>query len=380
MDRKKTELHGGNIYKVFRERNIKEVLDYSSNINPYGIPESLKQAIRENLNILERYPDPDYIQLRSKIAFENKVDISSVILGNGATEIIFLYMRVVKPKKIIIVSPTFAEYERAVKAVQENVEDGLQIDCFPLKEEEGFNANVENLISELERGYDLLIMCNPNNPTGKFLPLKEMEKIMEKCNEKETKLFVDEAFIEFVESGAEKSVINAEGNKKNLFVVRAFTKFFAIPGLRLGYGICLDKDIAFAMNEKKEPWSVNNIAELAGITVLDDSEYIERTERWIKEEKEYVYKKLRSIDGIKPYKTEVNFILVKIEDNMVKKGINAAKLKEMMLERGILIRDASNFKYLDESYFRLAIKDRKNNDRVSDVLKEVLKYMKTSIE
>ena len=133
MDRKKTELHGGNIYKVFRERNIKDVLDYSSNINPYGIPESLKQAIRENLNILERYPDPDYIQLRSKIAFENKVDISSVILGNGATEIIFLYMRVVKPKKIIIVSPTFAEYERALKAVQENVEDGLQIDYFPLK-------------------------------------------------------------------------------------------------------------------------------------------------------------------------------------------------------------------------------------------------------
>ena len=217
MDRKETELHGGNIYKVFRERNIKDVLDYSSNINPYGIPESLKKAIRENLNILERYPDPDYIQLRSKIAFENKVDISNVILGNGATEIIFLYMRVVKPKKIIIVSPTFAEYERALKAVQENVEDGLQIDYFPLKEEEGFNANVENLISELERGYDLLIMCNPNNPTGKFLPLEEMEKIMGKCNEKETRLFVDEAFIEFVEGGAEKSVINVKGNKKNLF-------------------------------------------------------------------------------------------------------------------------------------------------------------------
>lgn len=380
MDRKETELHGGNIYKVFRERNIKDVLDYSSNINPYGIPESLKKAIRENLNILERYPNPDYIQLRSKIAFENKVDISNVILGNGATEIIFLYMRVVKPKKIIIVSPTFAEYERALKAVQENVEDGLQIDYFPLKEEEGFNANVENLISELERGYDLLIMCNPNNPTGKFLPLEEMEKIMGKCNEKETRLFVDEAFIEFVEGGAEKSVINVKGNKKNLFVVRAFTKFFAIPGLRLGYGICPDEETDFAMDEKKEPWSVNNIAELAGITVLGDSEYIKKTERWIKEEKEYVYKKLQSIDGIKPYETEVNFILVKIEDNMVKKGINAAKLKEMMLERGILIRDASNFKYLDESYFRLAIKDRKNNDRVADVLKEVLKYMKTSIE
>ena len=375
MDRKKTDLHGGNIYKVFRERDIKEILDYSSNINPYGIPESLKQAIGENLNILERYPDPDYIQLRSKIAFENKVDISDVILGNGATEIIFLYMRAVKPKKIIIVSPTFAEYERAVRAVQENREDGLQIDYFPLREEEGFNVNVENLISGLERGYDLLIMCNPNNPTGKFLPLTEMERIIGKCNEKETKLFVDEAFIEFVEGGTKKSVVNAKVNKKNLFVVRAFTKFFAIPGLRLGYGICLDEDITFAMDEKKEPWSVNNIAELAGITVLDDSEYIERTERWIKEEKEYVYKKLQSIDGIKPYKTEVNFILVKIEDNMVKRGINAGKLKEVMLEKGILIRDASNFKYLDESYFRLAIKGRKDNNKIIDTLGECLNGM-----
>ena len=375
MDRKKTELHGGNIYKVFRERDIEEILDYSSNINPYGIPESLKQAIGENLNILERYPDPDYIQLRSKIAFENKVDISDVILGNGATEIIFLYMRAVKPKKIIIVSPTFAEYERAVRAVQENREDGLQIDYFPLREEEGFNVNVENLISGLERGYDLLIMCNPNNPTGKFLPLTEMERIIGKCNEKETKLFVDEAFIEFVEGGTKKSVVNAKVNKKNLFVVRAFTKFFAIPGLRLGYGICLDEDITFAMDEKKEPWSVNNIAELAGITVLDDSEYIERTERWIKEEKEYVYKKLQSIDWIKPYKTEVNFILVKIEDNMVKRGINAGKLKEVMLEKGILIRDASNFKYLDESYFRLAIKDRKDNNKIIDTLGECLNGM-----
>ena len=375
MDRKKTELHGGNIYKVFRERDIEEILDYSSNINPYGIPESLKQAIRENLNILERYPDPDYIQLRSKIAFENKVDISDVILGNGATEIIFLYMRAVKPKKIIIVSPTFAEYERAVRAVQENREDGLQIDYFPLREEEGFNVNVENLISGLERGYDLLIMCNPNNPTGKFLPLTEMERIIGKCNEKETKLFVDEAFIEFVEGGTKKSVVNAKVNKKNLFVVRAFTKFFAIPGLRLGYGICLDEDITFAMDEKKEPWSVNNIAELAGITVLDDSEYIERTERWIKEEKEYVYKKLQSIDGIKPYETEVNFILVKIEDNIVKSGINAGKLKEVMLEKGILIRDASNFKYLDESYFRLAIKGRKDNNEIIDTLGECLNGM-----
>ena len=116
------DFHGGNIYKIFREKNIKEILDYSSNINPYGIPESLKKRITENLEILERYPDPDYIELRQKLAHLNKVDVSNIILGNGATEIIFLFMEVINPQKVLIVSPTFREYERAAKAT-ERVED-----------------------------------------------------------------------------------------------------------------------------------------------------------------------------------------------------------------------------------------------------------------
>jgi len=118
----KMDFHGGNIYKIFREKNIKEILDYSSNINPYGIPESLKKRITENLEILERYPDPDYVELRQKLAYLNKVDISNIVLGNGATEIIFLFMEVINPQKVLIVSPTFREYERAAKAT-ERVED-----------------------------------------------------------------------------------------------------------------------------------------------------------------------------------------------------------------------------------------------------------------
>ena len=114
----KMDFHGGNIYKIFREKNIKEILDYSSNINPYGIPESLKKRITENLEILERYPDPDYVELREKLAYLNKVDVSNIILGNGATEIIFLFMKVINPKKILIAAPTFGEYERAVKETE----------------------------------------------------------------------------------------------------------------------------------------------------------------------------------------------------------------------------------------------------------------------
>ena len=384
------DFHGGNIYKIFREKNIKEILDYSSNINPYGIPESLKKRITENLEILERYPDPDYIELRQKLAHLNKVDISNIILGNGAIEIIFLFMEVINPKKILIVSPTFGEYERAVKAT-ERVEDSsilgdsnkkkddeksfgkqkIEIEYFELKESDDFKLNIHNLKNELEKKYDLLIICNPNNPTGKFLKLSETEEILKECNKYNTKLFIDEAFIDFLEDGIKESIINTKENKQNLFVTRAFTKFFAIPGLRLGYGVYFDKNLEKEISEKKEPWSVNNIAEMAGLTVLDDTEYIEKTLKWITKEKIYMYEKLNEINGMKAYKTEINFITVKIEDKLFSKELNVKILREKMLEYSILIRDASNFKFLDERFFRLAIKNRENNDRVIEVLKEI---------
>ena len=395
ITKKETEMdfHGGNIYKVFREKNIKEILDYSSNINPYGIPESLKKRITENLEVLERYPDPDYVELRQKLANLNKVNLSDIILGNGATEIIFLFMKVINPKKILIVSPTFGEYERAVKATEisgdtvdlscsngdnKNIENKkIEIEYFELKESDDFKLNIENLKNELENKYDLLIICNPNNPTGKFLKLAQTEEILKECNKYDTKLFIDEAFIEFLVDGMKESIINTEENKKNLFVTRAFTKFFAIPGLRLGYGMYFDKELEQKISEKKEPWSVNNIAEMAGLTVLDDTEYIGKTLKWITEEKIYMYEKLNEISGIKVYETEVNFITGKIDEKLFSEGLNVKVLREKMLEQGILIRDASNFNFLDERFFRLAIKDRASNERVIEAMKEIFQTNKT---
>ena len=388
---KETELdfHGGNIYKVFREKNIKEILDYSSNINPYGIPESLKKRITENLEVLERYPDPDYVELRQKLANLNKVNLSDIILGNGATEIIFLFMKVINPKKILIVSPTFGEYERAVKATEisgdtvslsssngdnKNIENKkIEIEYFELKESDDFKLNIGNLKNELENKYDLLIICNPNNPTGKFLKLAQTEEILKECNKYDTKLFIDEAFIDFLKDGMKESIINTKENKQNLFVARAFTKFFAIPGLRLGYGMYFDKELEKKISEKKEPWSVNNFAEMAGSTVLDDAEYIEKTLKWIAEEKKYMYEKLNEISGMKVYETEVNFITGKIDEKLFSEGLNVKILREKMLEQGILIRDASNFKFLDERFFRLAIKDRASNERVIEAMKEIFR-------
>ena len=269
-------------------------------------------------------------------------------------------------------SPTFGEYERAVRACKNSESQKIEIEYFELEEKDEFRLNIGKLKKELEKKYDLVIICNPNNPTGKFLKMVETEEILRECNRYDTKLFIDEAFIEFLENGLKESIVNSIENKKNLFVTRAFTKFFAIPGLRLGYGIYFDKNLEKKIAEKKEPWSVNNIAEMAGITVLNDTEYIEKTLNWITEEKRYMYERLNEISEIKPYKSEVNFICVKIKDELISKGLNVKKLREKMMEEGILIRDASNFKFLDERFFRLAIKDRKSNDRVVRALKEIL--------
>ena len=361
------DFHGGNIYKIFRERKIKNILDYSSNINPFGIPENLKKVILENLETLEKYPDPDYFELRKKIAKKNGVHLENIILGNGATEIIFLITKVLNPKKVLIAAPTFGEYERAVKSLQ----DDVAIQYFKLEEKENFKFNQKKFEMEMEKNYDLVIICNPNNPTGKFLQRDEMEKILEKCNKKNTKLLVDEAFIEFVENWKEKTIAQTKIDKKNLFIIRAFTKFFAIPGLRLGYGIFFDKENIFKVNAKKEPWSVNSLAEIAGTYVVDDLEYIKKTENWIQLEKKYMFEQLSKIKELEVFETEVNFILAKI-----KKGMNSKKLQEKMLEHGILIRDASNFIFLNKNFFRLAIKDRRNNDFVLEKLSLIFSFEK----
>ena len=301
------------------------------------------------------------VQLRKKIAEFNSLDLSNIIVGNGATEILFLYLKALKPKKVLILAPCFAEYERALKSAS------AEINYFELKESDNFYPNIENLKKEIEtNNYDLLLFCNPNNPTGQFIKLQDIKKIIDICENKNTKIFVDEAFIEFIENWQEKTV--SLFKNKNIFIMRAFTKFFAIPGLRLGYGIGFDEEILNKMWDEKEPWTVNTFANLAGLVMLDDKEYIEKSEKWILEEKKFMYKELSEFQYLKAYRTECNFILLKIQN------ISSTSLRDKMIEKNILIRDASNFKFLDYHFVRLAIKDRESNIKVLEALADIMEY------
>lgn len=349
------DLHGGNIYKLKRDNGI-EVLDYSSNINPLGVPNSFKKAVIENFETLEKYPDIDYIELRTAIGDYNNCHIDNVVVGNGATEVLFLYMKAVKAKKVLIIAPTFAEYERAARAA------GRDVKFFPLSKD--FSLN-ENMLLEFITDEDVVVMCNPNNPTGKFQNLEKIKKIADFLERKNKKLFIDEAFIEFVDDWKDKTAFLLK--HKNIFILRALTKFFALPGVRLGYGLTYDESILDEIKNIREPWSVNGVAEIAGKTMLLDTLYIHETENWIKKEKLWFYEELCKIDNIEVTPTETNFILVKLLND------NAKSFRKKMIENGVLVRDASNFMFLDESYIRLAIKDRKKNEQVLEALRRVLK-------
>ncbi|MGL5759805.1 MAG: pyridoxal phosphate-dependent aminotransferase [Cetobacterium sp.] len=349
------DLHGGNIYKLKRDNGI-EVLDYSSNINPLGVPSSFKKAVIENFETLEKYPDIDYVELRTAIGNYNNCHIDNVVVGNGATEVLFLYMKAVKAKKVLIIAPTFAEYERAARAA------GRDVKFFPLSKD--FSLN-ENMLLDFITDEDVVVMCNPNNPTGKFQNLEKIKKRADFLERKNKKLFIDEAFIEFVDNWKDKTAFLLK--HKNVFILRALTKFFALPGVRLGYGLTYDEAILNEIKNIREPWSVNGVAEIAGKTMLLDTLYIHETENWIKKEKLWFYEELCKIDNIEVTPTETNFILVKLLND------NAKSFRKKMIENGVLVRDASNFMFLDESYIRLAIKDRKKNEQVLEALRRVLK-------
>lgn len=358
------EIHGGNIHKIKREKNI-EILDYSSNINSYPVPESLKEEIMKKFNGVLSYPDPDYVELRELLAEYCKVKSEDITVGNGATELIFLYMKASSSKRVLILSPTFSEYERAVSLA------GGEVCYFELKEEAGFKVDMIKLKKQIkEEKYDTVLICNPNNPTGVLTETDKLKEIYEVCEKQNTKLFIDEAFIEFTSKGFENSAINLGREYKNLFIVRAFTKFFAMPGIRLGYSICFNEELNQKMLKIKEPWSVNWFADTAGKFMVKEIEFITNSKRKIEEEKIYMKEELSKIENLKFYESDSNFILINLING------RSSEIQKKMVDRGILIRECKNFKYLNEKFIRVAIKERESNKRVLESLKTAVSEVK----
>ena len=351
--------HGGNIYRPAEELKKPEskVIDFSASINPLGVSKRVGDKIKKGLKDLSHYPDPDTKELRGKIAQYHDIEPETLLCSNGSTELIYLVPRAFKPEKVLIPSPTFSEYERACRTTSYK----LQVTSYKLKKQNNFDINPDEFISSLvtrhsSLPFDMAFLCNPNNPTGSLLKKETVLRIAEAAKKLKCLLIVDEAFIDF---HPEESVIKDTHDNPYLIVLRSMTKFYALTGLRVGYGVFSSRLIN-KLKEFKEPWTVNTLAQKAAMAALGENEYIGKTLRLIKSEKDFLEGSFRKI-GIEFLPSDANFYLLKFN--------NANEIILSLLKKGILVRDCSNFKGLDGSYIRIAVRSRWENKILIKALK-----------
>lgn len=344
------KMHGGNIIAQSKKYNIElsKIIDFSANINPLGFPPHLNELIKKNINCIKNYPDIEATDLKKTLAEYMGVKSENIIVANGSCELIYLLSRLLSNQQVLIPSPTFTEYERAFKN---------RVRLLNLKEED-FTLSIDKVSNNLEDS-QILFLCNPNNPSGGLWQKKEILRLS-----KQLMVIVDEAFMDFVEN--KESVVKEASTTNNLFVIRSLTKFFAIPGLRIGYGIGTQKMIE-ALEFLQPPWSVNSISQLVGPHLVKNKDFINKTIELIKEERSFLFNRLNQISYLHPYSSVANFILIKL------KGINSTVLTDILGKRGILIRDCKDFTFLNDSFIRLSIRTRIENAKLIKELKRIWK-------
>ncbi|URN93540.1 MAG: threonine-phosphate decarboxylase CobD [Candidatus Pristimantibacillus lignocellulolyticus] len=361
--------HGGDLQSASELYDIEQdqLLDFSSNMNPLGPPQVVADILSQYMQHITNYPDPANRQLRETIAKKHLVHTDQVIVGNGAAELIDLIIRYIKPKTAAIVAPSFIEYEQALQKID------CKITYIESHADHGFSPNeqqVEQLIEQ--QMVELYMLGHPNNPTGQLLS----EKMVTNLLQSGAIVVLDEAFLDFHLDEDGLSWISKVNTYRNLFVIRSMTKFYSIPGIRLGYMIGAAEQLEL-MKQMQYPWSVNSLAQFIGHAVLQDHSFANQSKSWLVEEVNWMYEQLVALH-VKPFRTVTNYILVDLSYGY---DISASELQQLMGMQGVLIRDASTFKGLESSYIRLAIKSRQQNIQCLTVLSTILsKYRKDVVD
>lgn len=335
-------------------------MDFSANINPLGPPACVLETLAKNLEAVRRYPDPNNLELKRSLAAYLGVKTDNLLVGNGATEIIYSLCFLLRPRTVLVAQPTFSEYARAALAA------GAQVIPCPLPPTQGFRLDAEAYCRLLEQA-DMAFLCNPNNPTGNLLPYDIVYRIWQESRRRGIWLIVDESFLDFVEDWPEFSLVQVAAREEKLVILRSLTKFFALPGLRLGVGIAAPGIIRY-LEERSDPWRVNILAQLTGAVAVKDKEYQIRTWEWLKVERDYLFEGLNFLPGLRPYRSEANFILVDISLS----GWGSEELTEALAQHKVLVRDCSNFPGLKGRYIRVAVKERESNTVLLRLLENLL--------
>ena len=342
-------VHGGDIYSE------EGLMDFSVNINPFGPGERVIEAVRSAAAEIGAYPDSRCRKLRSALAMELQVPQECLIFGNGAADILFSLVLAKKPKRALVTAPAFAEYEQALRSV------GCKIMYHELKEKENF-CLTEEILPCLDKSLDMVFLCSPDNPSGAVISKPFLKRILQKCEKENILMVLDECFWEFAFADAGETMQEEALASRSCFLLRAFTKMHAMPGLRLGYGICADEDLLENMQEVRQPWSVSNVAQAAGIAAIGDKERAAETRLYVQEERERIRGILTKL-GIHCYPSSANYILMKSEKDLYK----------FLKKRGYLIRNCNNYRGLGEGYYRIAVRKREDNEKLLAAVTEICK-------
>lgn len=348
--------HGGDLL-TYQHYYPEELIDFSSNINPLGLPVGLKEKLFNSFENLKVYPDIKYRKLKKAIGAYLGCSEGNVLVGNGAVEIINNF--IIGAKRVVIMTPSFSEYENRA------IVHGKPVIKIPyIQDEYNFLVNLESLDNFLKKD-DILILGNPNNPTGLRIEQEMLEEVYDLVVRRKAYLLLDEAFYEFCPPDYDSIDLFKDYDYEKVGIIRAATKFFSLPGIRLGYA-CSSIEKSEMIQKIELPWSVNAMADAAGQFIFENSDFIKESRSYIEKEREYLLDKLMDIEGIRPYKSHTNYILIKLI------AWDGDYIFDYFLRRGILLRTCSSFLELADDYIRIAIKDRENNQRLIKVFEELV--------
>lgn len=352
--------HGSDLEKIEQIYGIKkeEITSFSANVNPLGVSPRLRESLSEHIDAITTYPDREYTSLRRTMAEYAGTDPENIIVGNGSTELISLFIQLTHPKKALVLGPTYSEYEREI-----SLGGGTTL-YYPLQEENNFHLNADDFISHLNENIDLIVICNPNNPTSSCITNKSMRHILDACKQYDIFVMIDETYVEFAENMEEITAVPLTNYYNNVIILRGTSKFFAAPGLRLGYAITGNRDLIKSINTRKNPWTINSLAVIAGEIMFRDTEYINRTRTLISSERARIYKRLQQEPDFKPYSPSGNFMLVRLLSDQD----TSQSVFDKTIRRGMMVRDCSTFPFLDNNYIRFCFMKPEDNDRLLDCI------------
>jgi threonine-phosphate decarboxylase len=351
--------HGGNVFEVARAmgKTPEEIIDFSASINPLGPAPLVRDAVCGSLKRCVHYPDNDATELREALAAYHSLTPGEVLVSNGSTELIHLLPALAGGGKGLIVGPAFSEYGRAL------CQAGMEVDYLVLSPDSPGPFPVAELRKRLREGVDILFICNPGNPTGALIDREQMGGILDACAEYGTFLALDEAFIDYNEPESGKHLVAGSGCG---VVLRSMTKFFAIPGFRVGYALG-SVAVIDRLRRLRQPWSVNTPAQAAGTASLADPAYVIRTLAHNETERKFLSDGLRNPGNLKVYPSAANYLLCRILS-----GPDAHRLRDLLLQKGLLIRTCSDFSGLGDSFFRVAVRTRSDSMRLLEALQALL--------